>query len=264
MEWWAVYLAIGLVVGFLAGLLGIGGGMVMVPMLVFVFTAMGFAEAHLMHLALATSIATILFTSVASVRAHHRHRAVDWGTARAMAPGIVLGAFLGALLAGLVPTRPLALIFTAFLFYAATHMLLGLRAHATRALPGAGGLFGVGAGIGALSSLLAAGGAFLSIPFLVKCRVALPRAIGTAAACGFPIAAAGSAGYVLQGLRAPDLPAGSLGYVYLPALGVIVVTSILAAPFGAHLTHRLPLKQLRMVFALLLYALALRMLATLW
>ena len=165
MEWWWVYLAIGVTVGFLAGLLGIGGGMIMVPMLVFVFTAKGFPAEHMMHLSLATSMATILFTSLSSVRAHHRHGAVDWVVARAMAPGIVVGALAATLVAGLVPTRPLAIFFTGFMFYAATQMFFEVKPKPSRQLPGAAGLFGVGAGIGGLSSVLAAGGAFLSITF---------------------------------------------------------------------------------------------------
>ena len=264
MEWWWAYLAIGVTVGFLAGLLGIGGGMVMVPMLVFVFTAKGFPAQHMMHLSLATSMATIMFTSLSSVRAHHRHGAVDWAVMRAMSPGIVAGALAATLVAGYVPTRPLAIFFTGFMFYAATQMFFEVRPKPSRQLPGAAGLFGAGAVIGGFSSVLAAGGAFLSIPFLARCNVPLKRAIGTAAANGFPIAAAGTVGYVLNGLRVEELPAGSLGYVYLPALGLIVAASMPAAPLGAQLAHRLPVRRLRIVFALLLLALALRMLANLW
>ena len=264
MEWWWTYLAIGLAVGFLAGLLGIGGGMVMVPMLVFVFTAKGFPPQHMMHLALATALATIAFTSLSSVRAHHRHGGVDWPVARAMAPGILAGSFAAALAASLIPTRPLAVFFTGFMFYAAAQMLVSVRPKATRQLPGRAGLFAAGAGIGAISSVLAAGGAFLSIPFLAWCNLPLKRAIGTAAANGFPIAVAGTIGYVAQGLRAKDLPEWSLGYVYLPALALIVAASMPMAPLGARLAHRLPVKQLRLVFALMLLALGLRMLANLW
>ena len=262
MDWWWAYLLTGVLVGFLAGLLGIGGGMVMVPALVFIFRAKGFPSEHLMHLALATAITTIVFTSISSVRAHHAHGGVDWPIARSMAPGIVAGSFAAALIAGLVPTRLLAVFFTVFLFFAATQMLLQRRPTATRGLPGAIGLFGVGAGIGGLASLLAAGGAFLSIPFLTWCNVSLRSAIGTAAAIGFPIALAGSAGYVVQGLRASGLPEGCLGFVYLPALVLIVATSMLVAPWGARLAHRLPVGRLRVVFALMLYALAARMLMT--
>jgi len=264
MEYWWAYLAIGAAVGFFAGLLGIGGGMVMVPMLFFVFTSKGFPTEQLMHFALGTAMATVAFTSLSSVRAHHSHGGVDWRVARAMAPGIVAGSLLAALAAGFVPTRPLAVFFTAFMFYASAQMFFASAPAPTRALPGAAGLFSVGAGIGAVSSILAAGGAFLSIPFLVRCNVPLRRAIGTAAANGFPIAVAGTVGYVLHGLRVPHLPAGSLGFVYLPALALIVVASIPLAPLGARLAHRLPVRRLRAVFSVMLLALALRMLANLW
>jgi uncharacterized membrane protein YfcA len=264
MEWWWAYLAIGMTVGFLAGLLGIGGGMVMVPMLVFVFTAKGFPGEHMMHLSLATSMATIVFTSISSVRAHHRHGAVDWRVALAMAPGIVAGALGATLIAGFVPTRALAVFFAVFMLYASLQMFFEVKPKPTRQLPGAAGLFGVGAGIGALSSVLAAGGAFLSIPFLARCNVPLKRAIGTAAANGFPIAVAGTAGYVLNGLRVSGLPDGSLGFVYVPALAIIVAASMPMAPLGAKLAHRLPVKRLRIAFALVLLALALRMLSNLW
>lgn len=264
MEWWPVYLAIGAAVGFFAGLLGIGGGVVMVPMLVFAFRAQGFALEHVLHIALGTSLATIVFTSLSSMRAHHAHGAVDWKIARAMSPGILAGSFGAALAAGLIPTRPLAVLFTAFVFYAATQFLFDLRPKSTRALPGSASLFSAGALIGAVSSLLAAGGAFLSIPFLAWCGVPLRRAIGTAAANGLPIALAGSAGYVVQGSRVGGLPATSLGYVYVPALLLIAATSIAAAPYGARLAHRLPIKRLRIVFALMLYAFAVRMLVGLW
>jgi uncharacterized membrane protein YfcA len=264
MQWWFVYLALGAVVGFLAGLLGIGGGAVVVPMLVFVFTAQGLPAEHILHIALGTAMATIMFTSLSSMRAHHGHGSVDWSIARAMAPGILVGSFCAALLAGFIPTRPLAVMFTLLVFYAATQILLDLRPKSTRELPGTAGLFGAGALIGGISSLMAAGGAFLCIPFLAWCSVPLRRAIGTAAAIGLPIAAAGTAGYVLQGLRADGLPSASLGYVYLPALILVAAASMLAAPWGARVAHRLPVKRLRIVFALVLYAVAARMLAGLW
>jgi uncharacterized membrane protein YfcA len=262
--WWLAYLAIGIAVGFFAGLLGIGGGAVLVPMLVLVFTAQGLPSEQVMHIALGTAMAAIVFTSISSMRAHHAHGAVDWGIARAMAPGMLAGAFLAALAAGFIAKRPLGLLFTALVFYAATQILFDLRPRRSRELPRPPGLFAAGATIGAVASLLAAGGAFLCIPFLAWCSVPLRRAIGTASAVGLPIAAAGTLGYVLQGLRAEALPPLSLGFVYLPALALVVVTSMLAAPVGARLAHRLPVKRLRIVFALLLYALALRMLATLW
>jgi uncharacterized membrane protein YfcA len=258
------YLGIGVVVGFAAGLLGVGGGVVTVPLLVFVFTASGMATEHLLHLAIGTALAAIVFTSVSSMRAHHAHGAVDWKIARAMSPGMLAGSFGAALAAGFIPTRPLAIGFTALVFYAATQILLDLRPPGSRDLPRAPGLFAVGAVIGAVSSLLAAGGAFLTIPFLAWCKVPLRRAIGTAAANGLPIAIAGTAAYVINGLRVEELPPLSVGYVYLPALALVVTTSMLFAPVGARLAHRLPVKRLRQIFAFMLYGFALKMLAGLW
>ena len=264
MHWWIAYLAIGAAAGFIAGLLGIGGGAVIVPLLVFAFTAQGVAEAHLLHLALATTMATIVFTSISSARAHHSHGSVDWSMARIMVPGMLAGAFVAALIAGTVPTRPLAVVFTGLIFVAATQVIFDLRPKSTRAVPGPAGVFVAASLIGAVSSVLAVGGAFLTIPFLAWCNVPLRRAIGTAAANGFPIAVAGTAAYILQGWRVPGLPDGTLGYVYLPALALIAASSMFTAPAGAKLAHRMPVKKLRIVLALILYALAVRLLVRLW
>src|SRR5918992_5521325 len=179
MQWWLAYLSVGLAVGFFAGLLGIGGGAVLVPVLVLVFTAQGLPQDHVMHIALGTAMASIMFTSVSSMRAHHAHAAVDWGIARVMAPGILTGSFCAALVAGAIAKRPLAVMFTGLAFYAATQILFDLRPKRTRELPGTGGLLAAGAAIGAVSSLLAAGGAFLCIPFLAWCSVPIPRGVGT-------------------------------------------------------------------------------------
>ncbi len=263
-HWWLAYLAIGCVVGFAAGLLGIGGGIVMVPMLVFAFGAQDFSDEHVLHLALGTSMATIAFTSLSSVRAHHVRQSVDWRVAFSISPGIMAGSFAAALLAGLIAKRPLGILFTILMFYAATQMFFDLRPKRTRPLPRAPGLFLAGAIIGGVASLISAGGAFLSIPFLAWCGVPIRRAIGTAAAIGFPIAIAGTAGYVVQGLRTTGLPPGSMGFVYLPALAMLVATSVLLAPVGARLAHRLPVRQLRVVFAVFLYGMAIRMLSGIW
>jgi uncharacterized membrane protein YfcA len=177
---------------------------------------------------------------------------------------MLAGSFAAALVAGWIPTRPLAVMFTALVFYAATQILFDLKPSTTRELPGAAGLFAAGTVIGAVSSLVAAGGAFMTIPFLAWCKVSLRRAIGTAAANGFPIAVAGTAGYIVHGLSVSGLPSPGLGYVYLPALALVVCTSMLAAPLGARLTHSLPIKRLRTVFALLLYGFAVRMLVGVW
>ena len=264
MEWFGLYVVIGAAVGFLAGLLGVGGGMVMVPVLVFAFTAKSFPAHHLMHLSLATAMATIPFTSASSVRAHHARGGVDWQVVLGMLPGLAVGALLGALIAGAIPSKPLAVFFTVFIFYASINMFLNVRPKASRQLPGRVGLGLTGGLISFLASFVAAGAAFMTIPFMTWCNVPLKRAIGTAAALGFPLALASTAGYVYAGWRAPGLPAGTLGFVYLPALVPVVAASVLTAPIGARVSHWLPVQRLRLVFGLLLLGLALRMLSALW
>ena len=248
--------ALGACGGFLAGLLGIGGGMILVPFLVALLEHQGFPTALLVKIAVATSLATILFTSLSSVRAHHRRGAVRWRVAAGLAPGIVLGALLGAQLAGAMPAALLTLAFAGFVGYSATQMLVDRKPRPGRQLPGAPGLAGVGGVIGLASALVGAGGAFLSVPFMSWCNVPMHQAVGTAAALGFPIAAAGTAGYMLAGRQLEGLPPGLLGYVYLPALAALASASVLTAPLGARVSHALNVVQLKRVFALLLYALA--------
>jgi uncharacterized protein len=253
------YLILGLVAGFVAGLLGVGGGLIIVPALIWLFDAQGVPPAIQPHLALGTSLASILFTSLASVRAHHRHGAVDWSTLKHMAPGIVCGTLAGAWLASLIPARPLKIFFVAFLFYAALQMALNFKPKPSRELPGRLGMFGAGGIIGAVSSWVGIGGGTLSVPFQAWCNVPLHRAIGTSAAIGFPIAAAGAIGYLIGGWQHAGLPPGSLGFLSLPALGGIALGSILTAPLGAKTTHALPVAKLKRIFALLLFILAIRM-----
>lgn len=257
--WWAAYLVLGSVVGYLAGLLGLGGGAVTVPILVMIFTAQGFPHEHVLHLSLGTALACIVFTSASSLRAHHAHGAVNWQIFRRFAPGIALGTLLGSLVAGTFPTRTLTVIFVVFVFYAATEILLDRKTHAHRQLPGSVGLTAVGLSIGAASSLVAAGGAFLTIPFMTWCNVRMHEAIGTSAALGFSIAIPGAIGYMVTGWHASPLPPGALGFVYLPALACFVIGSVFSAPLGAKMAHRLPVRKLRKIFAFVLYALGVKM-----
>jgi uncharacterized membrane protein YfcA len=247
--WFAGYLALGAVAGFFAGLLGVGGGAIMVPVLALMFAAQGFPDAHLMHLALGTSMAAIVFTSISSLRAHHAHGAVQWPIVRTIAPGILLGTFLGAQLASLIPTRPLAIFFTVFMSYVAFQMLANIKPKPSRQLPGSIGMFLVGSGIGAISALVAIGGGSLSVPFMTWCNVKMHHAIGTSAAIGLPIAVAGTFGYMVGGVGATALPDGSFGYIHLPALVACVAMSILTAPLGAKAAHRLPVPTLKKIFA---------------
>jgi uncharacterized membrane protein YfcA len=268
VELWWVYLLIGAIVGFMAGLLGVGGGMILVPILLFVFgeqgAATGFPPQHLMHMALATAMATIPFTSLSSVRAHHSRGGVDWKIVVGMLPGLAIGALAGTLVAGEVPGRPLAMCFAVFIFYAATTTFFDVKPKGTRELPGKIGLAVTGAIVSFFSAFLAAGAAFMTIPFMTWCNIPLKRAVGTAGAIGFPLALAASVGYVFAGVRAGPLPAGSLGFIYLPALMLIVLPSVATAPIGAFVSHRMPVRHLRVVFALMLYGIAIRMLTSLW
>ncbi|MDR3158344.1 MAG: sulfite exporter TauE/SafE family protein [Zoogloeaceae bacterium] len=258
--WWLLYPLLGAVSGFFAGLLGIGGGAVMVPLLVVLFAAQGVGGGEVMRMALGTSMAAILFTAIASVRAHHRHQAVKWRIVAAITPGILLGTLLGARLASQVSSTALAFLFVAFTLYASTQMIAGFHPKASRSMPGAWGTALAGVGIGAFSCLVAIGGGALSVPFMLWCNVRAQHAIGTSAAIGFPIAAGGAAGYMVNGWQNPALPPYSIGFVYLPAVAGMVAASMLTAPLGAALTHRLPVKRLRQIFAVVLLLLALSML----
>lgn len=247
---------LGLAIGYLAGLLGIGGGMLMVPFMVFVLSSQGVGEAVLVKVAVATSLATICFTSLSSVWAHHRKGAVLWSVALVLAPGILIGSLAGANLAVALPAKALTVFFALFVTFSATQMLLNKKPKPGRTLPGAIGMFGVGSVIGVLSSMVGAGGAFVSVPFMTWCNVSIHKAVATSAALGFPIALAGSLGYVLAGLGRADLPAGALGYVYIPGLVSIALGSMLTAPWGARTAHRMDIGPLKKVFALFLYAMA--------
>ncbi len=257
-------LVLGGAVGFLAGLLGIGGGMTMVPLLTIVFTRQGFAPEHIVHMAVATATATILFTSVASMREHQRHHAILWPVVAALAPGIIIGSFLGPQIVGGMSTAVLSAFYGVFVAAAATNTLLDRKPKPTRELPGKGGLFAVGGGIGLVSSMVGAGGAFLSVPFMTACNIGIRNCVATSAALGLPIAVAGTIGFVVAGLGQPGLPPHTVGYVYVPALLAIVAASVISAPIGARAAHRWPVKKLKRAFALLLYLLASYMLWRAW
>jgi uncharacterized membrane protein YfcA len=250
-------LALGLCGGFLAGLLGIGGGMVLVPFLTVIMANQGVEAGLAVKMAIATGMATIVFTSLSSVRAHHRRGAVRWDIVRRLAPGIVLGAALASLgVFAALGGQALALVFAVFVAFSATQMWIDKKPAASRTLPGPTGQLAAGGGIGFVSGLVGAGGGFISVPFLVWCNVAMHQAVATSAALGFPIALANSAGYALAGQRVAGLPDASLGYIFLPALLVIALASVLGAPLGARAAHALPVKPLKRLFALVLYALA--------
>jgi uncharacterized protein len=247
---------IGAATGFLAGLLGIGGGMIMVPFVTFILNAKGYPADYTVKMAVATSLATICFTSLSSVRAHHRRGAVRWPIVKVLAPGILVGSLAGAQLAVALPGRVLGVAFAVFVAFSATQMLLERKPKPTRTMPGPLGTFAVGNVIGFLSALVGAGGAFISVPFMTWCNVKIHDAVGTSAALGFPIALAGTLGYIWAGQGVPQMPPGSVGYLYLPGLVVISIASMSTAPLGARTAHRMDIRPLRKLFAGVLYLLA--------
>lgn len=243
--------------GFLAGLLGVGGGMLIVPFLTLLLSQRGVGNDLAVKMAIATAMATILFTSLSSVRAHHQRGAVRWDIVRAMAPGIMAGSLLASAgVFALIKGQALALVFALFVGFAATQMLLARVPKPSRQLPARPAQVAVGGGIGFLSGLVGAGGGFMSVPYMTWCNVPIHNAMATSAALGFPIALANTAGYVVGGWSQAPALAGAAGYLYLPALAVIALASVITAPLGARAAHALNVRQLKRAFALLLYGLA--------
>ena len=248
---------LGLVTGFLAGLLGIGGGMIMVPFLTWMLGQRGIGPDLAVKMAIATSMATIIFTSISSVRAHHKRGAVRWDLVKGLAPGIVLGSMIGSLgVFALLKGAYLAIFFGLFVGFSATQMFLDKKPAPTRQVPATAGLMGAGGVIGFISGLVGAGGGFISVPFMTWCNVAIHNAVATSAALGFPIAVANVAGYIVSGMSVEGLPADAFGFIWVPALAVIAACSVLTAPLGAKAAHMLPVKKLKRIFASVLYLLA--------
>ncbi len=255
-----LYIVLGAFAGVLAGLLGIGGGLVIVPMLNIAFEWQNFPDVHIQHIALGTSLATIIFTSISSMRAHHKRGAINYTAFWRLTPGIVTGTYLGAWIASIMSTLFLKVLFGVFLYYVATQMLLGIKPPSSRELPGKVGTFGVGNGIGVFSALVGIGGGTLTVPFLSWCNMTMHTAIATAAAVGLPIALSGTAGFVFNGIGVEGIPGPHVGYVYIPAFLGIIATSMLTAPLGAKLAHSLPVDKLKRIFAVLLFAVGTKML----
>ena len=255
------YLLLGACAGLLAGLLGVGGGLIIVPVLAVLFLQQeGLPGDIIMHLALGTSLASIVFTSLSSIYAHQRHGAICWLPFRQLTPGIILGAAVGGWLASQMSTSWLKPLFALFELGVGLHLLLSVATHAHRTLPGPARMTGAGGVIGMVSSLVGIGGGTLTVPFLVWHGVSIRQAIATSAACGLPIALAGALSFIINGLHQPLLPEHTLGYVHLPALLGVAISSVLFAPLGARLTHRLPVTMLKKILGGLLLLLAAKLL----
>lgn len=255
-----IYLCCGSVVGILAGLLGVGGGTVIVPILVAIFPSQGVPLQYVQQMALGTSLASIMITSVSSARAHNARGAVQWNIVRNITPGILLGTFFGGLIATHLPVLFLKIFFVCFLFAISAQMISNYRPPATRNMPGMIGTASVGGLIGMVSSFVGIGGGSLSVPFMTYCNVPIHTAVGTSAAIGFPIAVAGALGYVVGGWGIQGLPSGCLGFVNLWALFGIAAASFFTAPLGVKLSHSLPTKKLKISFAIFLILIGLKML----
>ncbi len=249
----------GAVAGILAGLLGIGGGIIIVPALVFVYKLQGVDQNIMMHSAIGTSLATIVFTSISSIRAHQSHKAILWPVFKQLTPGILLGAFIGAFMADALPSDTLKMMFAPFLIIIAIQMALGKQPKAYRQLPGNIGMFTSGSIVGAISSLFGIGGGSLNVPFMTWCNVSIQKAVATSAAVGLPIAIAGSIGFIWSGWGVPNRPEWSLGYINIIAMLSIVIMSALTAPLGAKLAHTLPSTQLKRAFAVVLVIIAIKL-----
>lgn len=260
MEILPLYLLLGAFAGTLAGLLGVGGGLVMVPVLVFIFQGQAMHGPVIMHMAIGTSLAIIMLTSLASIRAHHQRGAVLWPVCWRLTPGIVLGALSGAVVADALPDGVLKPLFGVFELLVALQMWLGVKPSAQRDMPGWSGMGFTGWVIGAVSAIVGIGGGTLTVPFLTWCRVGIHNAVATSAACGLPIAVAGTLGFIVTGWGKAGLPDMSSGYIYWPAFGAVAVASVLFAPLGAKLAHALPAGKLKKFFAVFLALLGVRML----
>jgi len=256
-----VFPLLGAVAGFIGGLLGVGGGLIVVPVLIMTFTLLSFDDSVLTHMAIGTSLATIIVTSVGAVCAHHRKGAVRWDILYWYAPGLALGALFGAEIADLMPGRTLQIVFGIFSIVIAIKMGLNLKASPHRQMPQKAALLLPGAIVGSISSLFGIGGGSLTVPFFSWCNVKIQQAVATSSAGGLPIAMSGALGFVITGWSSPELPEWSFGYVYLPALLGVGIFSAVFSQYGALYAHRLPAKTLKRLFSILLAIVGLKLVA---
>ncbi len=258
------YLLLGACAGLVAGLFGVGGGLIIVPVLVFSFELQGMSPEVLTHVAVGTSLATIIVTSISSILTHHHKGGVIWPLFWPLAAGICLGAILGVKTAGRLSGSSLQLVIGCFAIIIAMQLAFGLKPKPSRGVPGRPALSLAGGVIGWASAIFGIGGGSLTVPYLTFSNVQIQRAVGTSAACGLPIAIMGSLTNIEEGWNHPQLMDWSLGYVYLPAFFGIITTSAIFARFGARLAHWLPADTLRRIFALLLLLVGVRFLLSYW
>ena len=253
------YSLLGMAAGVLAGLLGVGGGLLIVPVLIGLFSAQGFEYALLVHAAVGTSLATIIATAVSSTWAHHRHAAVNWIIVRQLALGLLVGAFTGAWVADLMNTKMLQTVFGVFAIAVSLQLFFRAKAISEKKLPGMLGMNLTGMIIGTVSGVVGIGGGSMTVPFLTWHKQPIRMAVATSSACGLPIAIAGFVGFMLAGWSAENMPAYSSGFIYWPAVIMVSIFSVLFAPLGAHFAHRMPVGLLKQVFAVVLFVVGLKL-----
>lgn len=254
-----VFAVVGVVAGLIAGLFGLGGGVVMVPAMIYTFGVLAFPDAILTHLAVGTSLACIVVTATIASWTHWQKKAIEIGLLAPLVPGVIVGAWLGGVLAASLEGIELQFAFAVFLIFVGLTMLRKV-VQDKASLPNRLGLSLSALVIGGFSSLFGVGGGSMTVPYLRFCGVAMARAVATSAALGFPIALSGAISYAVQGWDHPDLPAGSVGFVYLPAFLGLVVCSAPASRVGAKLAHRLPAEKLQKAFAVVLMVIAVQLL----
>jgi len=247
-----LFLLVGVITGIMAGLFGIGGGAIVVPALIPLFHSLHFPAELVVHMAIGSSLATIIFTSISAIYGHHQHQAVLWSVAWKMTPSILMGAWLGALIASTLDAFWLQRIFALFLLSLSVKIAINRESNSAYPLPNAAGLSLIGGGIGTLSSMVGIGGGTLTVPFLIGSGTPIQKAVATSSACGLPIAVAGTLGYIINGLEVSNLPMASSGYIFWPAVAIIAFSSILLAPVGVRLAHHLPATTIKRLFALFL------------
>lgn len=252
-------LLLGFVAGISAGLFGIGGGALIVPILSWLFAAQHFNPAQIMLIAVATSLATALFTSLSSVRTHHKLGNVDWRRAFRLGPSLLVGASGGAMLAEYLSTDLMRWFFVAYLLYTSVQMAIPKHAPTSARQARLYLDYPMGLLIGVLSAILGIGGGTMTVPYLASGGLLMKQAVATSSTCALPITLSAAISYVALGWHGHDLPVGSLGYIYLPAFAGIVMTSVFTAPLGAKLAHRLPAQRLRRYFAMVLLLIAIKM-----
>ncbi|ABZ75638.1 protein of unknown function DUF81 [Shewanella halifaxensis HAW-EB4] len=263
MESWlyilCICLILGAVIGFMAGLLGIGGGLIAVPALLHILPQAGITSDNLPHVAIATSLAAIILTSLSSARAHHKRENIPWSLLKPMLPGFVLGALCSGFISEMIAAKSLQQIFAVFVILMAVQMAYPFKAEPNHNMPGQMSLFFAATIIAVIAALMGIGGGVLLVPFLTWCGLQMRFAVGFSSATGLLIASFGSIGYTLAGWNAPSLPDWTLGYIYLPALIGIVSTSMLMAPLGARAATTLPTAKLKKVFAIFLALVGLKL-----